>query len=165
MGTVSNVKVKPQNVSWNAVDLGLIEGDITLTFSEEMFDVKAHQTGANILDKIRTGMNLESIKLSLQETSAAQLKAMVEASGDAVTPAGLGATEVYGYGVSKLFTNLSADAHKLIFHPISASGPTDYANDICFWKAVPMVKELNFSGEKNSMIQVEFVILPDDTKL
>lgn len=78
--SVSNVRVEPCQVLWNDIDLGLTDGDLTVTMEEQAVDVVGHQEGTNILDAIRTGKNVE-VGVVLKETSVAQLKARLEVGG------------------------------------------------------------------------------------
>lgn len=84
MGTLSNIKVEPCNVSWNGVDLGFIDGDIELSTEEQTVDVVAHQEGTNVLDKIRTGKNV-SLTTNLKEISVSQLNTIFGAGGSGVS--------------------------------------------------------------------------------
>lgn len=140
----------------SSLDLGYIEGDMELSFTENVFDVLAQQSGTQILDQIRTGNAVESISIAMKESTAAKLQEMLEAGGASVTPT----TKVSGWGESKRFTNRSTQARQLIFHPVRLAS-TVYTSDLCFWRAYPMVSGLNFSGESNQLINVEFMVYPD----
>lgn len=80
MGTRSNIRVEPCNVSWKGTDVGFTEGDLEIEIEDQDVDINAHQEGTDLLDAIRTGKSI-SLGLTLKETSLAQLKTMLEASG------------------------------------------------------------------------------------
>ena len=104
MGTVSNVLVQPMEVTWSASALGFTEGDIELTFTEDIVDVMAHQEGTSVLSGIRTGKRAE-ISITLKETNRALVKYMLEQSGQSVTASG-GASAVVGWGSGRDFTQV-----------------------------------------------------------
>jgi len=139
-------------------DLGFLDGDIDFSPTEDLFDVTAHQTGTQIVDKIRTGNNVENIAVAMKESVAAKLKVILEAGGASVTPGG--GTEVTGWGESKRFLNISNDTRQLIFHPVR-NAAANLADDLAVWRAYPNLTGLNFSGESDRLINVEFQVIPD----
>lgn len=161
-GTLGNIKVEPVTVSWGGSDLGFCDGDIEISFEEQGVEVTAHQEGANVLSQIRTGKSME-VTVTLKETSVAQLKALFAAGGASLTPAGVGATEVSGWGSSQDFTPMTDDAKKLVLHPVVLDA-ADKARDFAFWKAYPMLESINFSGENPSVVPVTFKVFPDLAK-
>jgi hypothetical protein len=159
--TVSNVLVQPMSVTWSASSLGLTEGDIEITWIEDIADVTGHQEGTNILSGIRTGKRAE-VSITLKETNRALVKYMMEQSGQSVTASG-GASAVVGWGSGRDFTQVLSQAAVLKFHPVvKASG--DYSEDITFWKAYPKPDTFMFSGENPSTLSIQFLIYPDTTK-
>lgn len=158
MGTVANIKVQPMNVTWNSIDLGFIDGDIEFTLEEQMVDITCHQTGTQLVDQIRTGVNLE-VAMTLKETDAASIKQLLEIAGKTETPTA--GTPVTGYGEGNRFTNVSADAAKLILSPVGAADATE---DFAFPLAYPKLESITFSGENPSMVPVSFTILPSATQ-
>ena len=161
MGSVSNVLVQPMEVTWGASALGFTEGDIEITFTEDIVDVTAHQEGTNILSGIRTGKRAE-VSITLKETNRALVKYMLQQSGQSITASG-GASAVVGWGSGRDFTQTLGQAGVLKFHPVTkASG--DYSEDITFWKAYPKPDSFVFSGENPSTLSIEFHIYPDTSK-
>jgi hypothetical protein len=158
--TVSNIIVEPMTVTFDDTDVGAIEGEVEIGFEEKMVDIKAHQTGDTVLDSIRTGRAIKEMKLTLKETSVAQVKAAFAAYGTLETPAS--GTEVIGIGLDKMFTSVSGDTAKLVLHPVGAG--TDKSRDWAFWKALPMPESIKFSGEKEETCSVTFKFYPDLTK-
>lgn len=161
MGTVSNVLVKPMEVTWSASALGFTEGDIEITWVEDIVDVTAHQEGTNVLSGIRTGKRAE-ISLTLKETNRALVKYMMEQSGQSITASG-GASAVVGWGSGRDFTQTLTQAAKLTLHPVTKAA-NDYSEDITFWKAYPKPDSFVFSGENPSTLTIEFLIYPDTSK-
>lgn len=137
-------------------DMGYLEGDITIPFSEDLFDVTAHQEGTEVIDRIRTGNVVGPISIIMKESQAANLQAMIEVSGGTITPT----TKISGVGTDKRFTPVTNESRQLILHPIKNT-LTDYTEDFCFYRAYPKLSELNFSGESSRKINVEFDIYID----
>jgi hypothetical protein len=80
------------------LNLGFLDGDIELGLTEDFSDVTSHQTGTQIIQALRTGRNIENISLTMKESDAAKLQAIIQASGVAYTPSGVGATPVSAWG-------------------------------------------------------------------
>jgi len=159
MGNVANVKMRPCTVTWNAIDIGYIDGNIEVSMEETLVDITSHQTGSQVLGHIRAGKNV-SVTLSMKESDLATLKKMITASGDSVTPSA--GTEVFGWGYSKQFLPTYADAKALILHPIHMGAAK--TEDVTFWKAYPQLESLTFSGEETQVIPVTFQVYMDETK-
>ena len=135
MGTVTNVEVRPVNVTWGGSALGFTDGDIEVAFVEDTVDVQAHQEGTNVLSAIRTGKSVE-ISLTLKEVNKANLDYLYGQSGSSATASGASAS-VVGWGNAKDFTQVLTQAGKLVLHPV-ANGATNYTEDLAFWKAYPV---------------------------
>jgi len=161
MGTVGNINVGPMNVNWSGSALGFTEGDIELTFIEDLVDVTAHQEGTNVLSSIRTGKRAE-LSITMKETNRELVKYMLQNSGQSITASG-GASAVVGWGSGRDFTQVLSQAGKLTLHPVT-KGNTDYSEDITFWKAYPKPDSFVFSGENPKMLTIEFLIYPDTSK-
>jgi hypothetical protein len=162
MGTLASIKVEPCTVKWGSVDLGYTEGDISIELEEDMVEVTSHQTGTIVLDMIRTGgAKVSDITITLKETTVAMLKSLISGQmGDVMTPAA--GTEVVGLGTSHQFAGVLADCNKLILHPVTIAAAT-LTDDICVWKAYPMVSSIVKSGENPNTVEVTFKVLPDTT--
>lgn len=145
-----------------AAEVGYVDGSVELSMSEDLVDVTAEQTGSNVLSQIRTGKQVE-LKISLKETSKAQLKAAFVAGGmGSFTPAGASGTEVVGYGTYQDFTQTLVQANKLVLHPIKLAA-SDKSGDYTFHKAYPIIESLAFSGEEILMLPLTFKCYPDLT--
>jgi hypothetical protein len=161
MGTVTNIKVQPMEVTWGGTAMGFTEGDIELSLTEDHVDVTAHQEGTNILSAIRTGKHAE-LSLSLKETNTTLMKYILGQSGITATASG-GSVAVIGWGSNRDFTPVLSQANKLILHPV-ANAASAKSEDICAWKAYPVPESFSFSGENPSVLNVTFKIFPDTTK-
>lgn len=143
-------------------DVGYTDGDVEIDPTEDKVEVKAQQEGTNLLSEIRTGKTV-TVNITFKETSKTQLRALFVQSGGAFTPAGANATEVFGWGTNKDFTQTYEQAKKLRLHP-KVRGASDRSEDVTFWKAYGDPDVLNFSGENIQMLPMSFVIYPDATK-
>lgn len=147
-----------------AVDVGAIEGDIELSgLGEDLEPITMHQEGTEILGHIRRGFTEVQVTVNFKETNKEQLKRLFAQGGASYRPVGAAATEVFGLGASKKFSNTVAQASKLVLHP-KALPLTDRQRDLTFWKAYPMLDTITFSGETIMTVPVTFMIYPDLTK-
>ena len=145
-----------------AADIGFADGEITLTVEENLVDIVAHETGSNILGHARSG-KMVGLTVNFKETSKTQLRKLFNQGGGSLTPAGVGGTQVDGYGLHKDFTNTNTQAKKLVLHP-KVLGASDRSRDLTFWKAYALLSEIVFSGEELLTIPIEFKIYPDTSK-
>jgi hypothetical protein len=143
------------------LQLGFIDGDIEVGLREDINDVTAHQTGTQIIQGLRTGRNIENISLTLKESDAAKLKQFIETSGVAFTPQGGTVVSAWGSEDVKAFGNISSDCRKLVLHPVRKP-EAEIDEDMCFWRAYPIISGINISGESERMIMIEFKIIPDE---
>jgi hypothetical protein len=163
MSCADNVKVIPMEVSWSGSAIGLTDGDIEFTIEEQLVDVTAHSEGTNVLTAIRTGKSAE-ISVTLKEVTPVRLKQMFGAAGFVGQASGASGTDtVLGFGNSKDFTQVTAQAAKLILHPANKVS-SDRSEDIAAWKAYPVPGSITFSGENPATASVTFRIFPDCTK-
>jgi hypothetical protein len=161
MGNIANVEVSPFDVTWGASGIGFIEGDIDLSFVEDLVDVTTHQTGTNVLSAIRTGKSVE-VSLTLKETDTAKIQYLMGAAGTVDNASGATA-DVLGWGTAKDFTQVLTQAEKLVFHPVKLAAG-DRSKDYAFWKAYPVPGSFVASGENNNTFSVTFRIFPDASK-
>jgi hypothetical protein len=145
--------------------LGYLDGNVEFGLAETLFDIVAHQTGSEVIGKIRTGSELGPITLTLKETVAAKLKELLEIPGQEYTPSGGDA--VSGLGAlagSKQFTNAFSDTKMLILHP-TKNAATNLENDFCFWAAYPNISNLLISGEEDRKVELEVSIFLDENRV
>ncbi len=152
--TITNVRTGAR------LDVGFIDGDIELGLTENLIDVTAHQTGGQIIGALRSGRNIDNISIAMKESDAAKMKQIIEASGVEYTPDGGTAVSAWGSEDAKAFSNILSDCRKLVLHPISKAD-NNYTEDMCFWRAYPLLTGLMISGENPRMMNVEFKIMPD----
>ncbi len=74
-----------------------------------------------------------------------------------------GSSGLSGWGGSKDFSGMLANAAKLVFHPTSRE-VDDLSADIAVWKAYPMVGSIVKSGENLQTISITFKVFPDLNK-
>lgn len=161
MSNITNVIATPMSATWGGSALGLTEGDIEISFTEDLVDITAHQEGTNVLSSIRTGKRAE-VALTLKETNMPLVKYMLGQAGQTVTASGA-ASSVIGWGAGRDFTQTLTQAQPLVFHPVTkASG--DHSEDITFWKAYPQPDSFVFSGENPRTLSFNFLIYPDSSK-
>lgn len=138
-------------------DLGLIEGSVDLSTGEDLSEVFGQQFGTQKLDDIRSGLNIEAVTIELKESTVAKIKEILSAGGSTYTPSG--GTEVVGWGSKKRFLPVGTDARYLNIHPRRLAS-SDRSADWTFWKAYPNLSGINFSGEDQQLISVEFNFYP-----
>lgn len=143
--------------------VGCVEGEIALTFAENMIDVKCHDTGSTIITQLKSGWGSIELAMALQETTLAKLKKMFVKAGGSFLPVGVGATELFGIGTAKQFENAAVYAKKLTLHPARLLA-NDVSEDWTVWKAYPMLEGATFSGEKVFTLPVKFKAYLDESK-
>lgn len=144
-----------------STDLGLLEGNVEVTFEEQLLEVTAHQTGTNLLAELRQG-TVSEIALTLKECDVDHLKAMfARGAGDSYTPSG--GTELIGWGTSRQGLSTIVQSRRLVLHPVRLDD-SNKTNDLCFWKAYPMPESLVFSGEDPQTLGVTFKTYIDESK-
>ncbi len=84
-------------------------------------------------------------------------------SGFSFTIETAGANALVGWGSSKDFTSMLADAKKLVLHPVKNAANV-LMGDVAFWKAYPMIESIVHSGENPKTVSLTFKIFPDSSK-
>ena len=119
MGTLANIAIEPCQVLLDEVDMGFTEGDLEITTEENAADVVAHQEGTQVLEKLRTGMNV-GVTLQLKETTVAQLNTLIGKGGATATAAAEVSTVVaiadVGGALDGLFFNLNAALDTTLYY-------------------------------------------------
>lgn len=149
------------------LQLGYFEsGEISVALAEELFDIKSHQTGSQLLGQLRTGVTAGPIKLSLIEAITSKLATILQKGiGESYTPAGGSAvTAVGALDGSKQFENVTADGGKLVLHP-TKNAIDNYDDDLAFWLAYPKLSALTYDGESQKKIEVEFSVFLNQYKV
>lgn len=142
------------------VYLGLLDGDVEVSFEEATLPLTAHQTGTTLLADLRQGVNA-TVSLTLKESdNAIRQTLFAGTAGGSV----VGTTStVYGWGDKKQGLSSIIDAARLILHPV-ALDDADMSRDMCFWKAYPLISSIVFSGENPEVMAIEFKCYIDDRK-
>lgn len=149
------------------LELGFLDGNVEFALANTLFDVTAHQTGSEVLAALVTGNEVGPITVTMKETVATKLKEIMTTVGQEYTPAGVGATEVFGIGAlagSKQFSNAITDSKMLVLHPTKLPA-NDVSQDYCFWQAWPNLNNLVVSGEEDRKAEVEFSVYLDDLRV
>lgn len=146
-------------------DMGYSDGDIEVTFDEQLLDVQAHQTGTDIIAALRQGKVAE-VTVNMKEVDIDNLKLLFKQAGELYTPSG--GTEVVGWGTSTNSENVITKAGKLVLHPVKNGdyfgGSPDYTRDLAFWKAHLRPESITYSGENPEIVSCTFKIYTDDRK-
>lgn len=146
-------------------DMGYSDGDIEVTFDEQLLDVTAHQTGTDIIAALRQG-KVSEVTVNMKEVDIDNLKLMFKQAGELYTPSG--GTEVVGWGTSTNSENIISKAGKLVLHPVKNGeyfgGSPVLTRDLAFWKAHLKVESIVYSGENPEIVSVTFKIYTDDNK-
>ena len=143
------------------VDLGLLDGDISVSLEENTFELTVHQSGATPRADLRTGTTA-TVALSLKESDNPLRKQMFKhTAGGTYTPSG--GSEVFGWGDVKQGLNTVIDAGRLILHPVALAS-NDYSRDMCYWLSYPLISAITFSGENPLMMECEFKCYLDSSK-
>jgi hypothetical protein len=142
------------------LDLGFLDGDLEIAFEQQLFEVKAHQTGSTLLAELRQGATVE-VSLVLKESDKDTWKQLFTATAGGSY--GTGANEIFGWGTSRVGVNTAPQAARLHLHPVALSS-TDYSRDWTFWKAYPMPESATFSGENPNVMSVSFKCYRDESR-
>lgn len=145
------------------LDLGLIEGDVTIGIEENLLDVNAHQFGPELLAQLRLSNNF-TLSVTLQEAIKEKIAEFMKFSAIEFTPAGMGATPVVGYGAlagSKQFGNTIDDALSLVCHPTKLA-ESNRVNDLFFSRAYAIISEILHSGENKKTFTADFSFYIDE---
>jgi hypothetical protein len=160
LGNVGALVELSKEADGKDVYLGLLEGDVSVSFEEATLELTAHQTGTSVRADLRQGVNA-TVSLTLKESDNALRKDMFTGSaGGAVTGA---TSEVFGWGTLKQGLSTIVDAGKLVMHPVALAS-SDKSRDLCFWKSYPLISTLTFSGENPEVMEIEFKCYIDDAK-
>lgn len=137
--------------------LGIIDGDVEPSFTEDKLDVTGHQFGTSILAQLRQGNNAE-VTLALKESNKALYQEIFEAGGGTFTPSG--GTELFGWGDNKQGGNVIKNSRRLVFHPV-AKDVSDKSEDLTFWLAYPNPDSIVYSGENFNLLNATFTTFLD----
>lgn len=139
-------------------DLGGSQGGVEMAFEVNLVDVKADQTGEQILDQINNATNL-SLSMTLTELTQENWELLLgEVIGEIITS---GPDTFVGLGESKRFANMSKYAMELVLSPVNAP---DKKRDHNFWKVYPQIESVNFSGSDLSNMSVTWRPIRDTKK-
>lgn len=143
-------------------DLGLLQGDVELSFAPANFILQAHQTGVTPRAALYQGIETLEVSLTMQETINSKLQEIYGLYGtnSSFTPSG-GSSAVFGAGNVKQGNNLLQDAARLIMRPVGQSSAG--VNDKNLMLAIPIPDTLVFSGENPRTLSMTWQGFLDDT--
>jgi len=149
--TPANISISPVRLTFDGVDLGGVEGDVTVSIEQSNSEIKVAQYGDSLIDLVNKGTVIK-VKARLLEVSAAQIKRLFPASL-------LGSNG--NYFATNVGTKLSAFAKQLVIHPLDRAD-ADKTKDIVLFKAVSMSPaEIPYGPETITGFEIEFIALPD----
>jgi len=152
--TPSNISISPVRISYDGVDLGAVEGDVSVSIEKPNAEIKVAQYGDTMIDLVNKGV-IVKVKARLLEISATNLKHVFPAAFK------VGSTGLYS--ASNVGYKLSAYAKPLIIHPLDRAD-ADLSRDIKLYKAVSMSPaEIPYGPETISGFEIEWLALPDFT--
>lgn len=141
--------------------LGAIaQGGATITTEQSLEDIFRDDEGDVIQDQILKGAGVSG-ELQAAEMSTSNWESLVgEAFGDKHTE---GSDDLIGYGTSKLYQSSFSYAGQLVGHPKRLAN-SDRSADICIWKTVSNMTDINYSGSEVQVGSFTFQALPDRNK-
>jgi hypothetical protein len=167
-GKVTHTNLTPMWAVYNSVNLGFTNaGDITVTYTPEWRDYKAHQTGSYLLDSWAIGGDL-TVQLTISETNHEGFWAMAFPLGEEQTATGpidrFNFTKIADINASQFIGNVRAStlAAKLELIPVAdyVSDTTETDNNFVIPKAfVRNNGDFMYSIEKSVEIPVTFQAL------
>lgn len=143
-----------------AIYLGILDGDVEPSFTEDKLDVTGHQFGTSILAQLRQGNNAE-VTLALKESNKALYEEIFGAGGGEFTPAA--GTKLFGWGDNKQGSNVIRESRRLRLHPVRLSA-NDRSEDLTFWYSYPNPDSIVYSGESFNLLNVTFTTFLDLSK-
>jgi hypothetical protein len=143
-------------------ELGCLDGDIEVSNEAEYTDITCHATGDLVVAKLLKNISNE-VSLTMQETNVENLKKVITIIGGSYLPSGAAPTELLGVGTGGFGKNLFGLAQPLTLHP-KRKVAADKSGDYRFWKAVPVLESITFSGSESLKFPLVFSVFPDDTK-
>jgi len=155
---VLNIPLSPMRVKYKGVDLGGTTNEVSIQIKYEMADIMVDQFGKSIMDKVVSGLSF-SIKTVLAEVKNKDNWAVAFPSIHEVTQGGNKAI----YADMQIGDHLYPKAGQLLLHPLE-NADADLSQDYLFYKATAtQVAEVKYGPEKQSGLNVEFIVYPDTT--
>ncbi|TXH08953.1 MAG: hypothetical protein E6R04_09670 [Spirochaetes bacterium] len=147
----------------NDEELGCLEGEIEISFSQSTVPVSCHESGVTPVVEFVNGLEEVTVTLTMLETTFAKLKKVLAKTQGSMIPVGSAGTEVIGIGQYRDFKNLMTFATRLNIHPKRLLA-ADMSLDITAWKAIPILEGLTLSGEAPVTLPLTFKCFPDSSK-
>lgn len=141
--------------------MGYIDGDISVAnFGGSFVDITTHQTGADIIGKIKNGSGSPEMSFSLKEVTADIFKKVFKYTGGTYLPVG-GSNVLSGAGSGGKFQ--SPQYTRCVLHPVRLD-ISDKTNDLCMWRSLIQPDQITFSGENVLTLPVKITGFEDTSK-
>lgn len=155
-------KVEIAQYGRTQADLGPTE-EISVGLEESFIDVTTPQTGAYVLDQLRTGLSA-TFSFNLRDTSPARLQQALGFSGTIIVSDDADSKTIVGYGSGNLFTSGLDVADAFVLRPIKNVETAIPDEDLTFQKARIRVTEIPTNTGELSTIGVEVTAFLDQSK-
>lgn len=153
--TPTNIPLTPMRVNFNGVDMGATVEGVTIQVKYETAPITLDQWGKTEADRKVSGHSYTIKTVFAEIKNKATMKAALPSAHQ------VGSNPYSIYADMQIGDSLLAKAAVLILHPLEASD-ADLSEDWKFYKAVAMEStEVKYGPEKQSGIQVEFIVFPD----
>lgn len=154
--TPTNISLSPMRVKFNGVDLGGTTSNVSINIKYDMADIMVDQFGKSVIDKKVSGL-VYSIKFDIAETKNLDNWKVAFSSMKEVVNAGVKSM----YADMQIGDSLLAHSHLLLLHPLE-NVDADLTGDFTFFKAACIqASEAKYGPEKQTVLNVEFVVFPD----
>lgn len=136
------------------------QGGATFTTEQSLEDILRDDEGDIIQDQIIKGQAVSG-ELQVAEMTTANFELLVATGfGAAHTE---GSDDLQGYGTSKVYQSSFTYASQLVGHPKRLPS-SDRSADVCIWKAVANMSDVNYDGSAVQVGSFTFQALPDRNK-
>lgn len=159
-GNIQNVQIGVQNLTYGTEDLGHTSGGCEFAYEPEYTDVVVDLYGNTAVDKSLTG-EIVRVTVPLAEITVDNLKNAVP-TGTIVEDAD-GGTKRLEIG-SQAGKRLSAAAKELILHPTFKPADDKSLDITLHLAAITSEVTLPFRKDEQSVIEVEFTAMIDESK-
>jgi hypothetical protein len=152
-----------EEYGFEELNIGCIDGDIEFSVEKTEAELTCHQMGTDVLGGITTGKSVE-MTVNWKETAIENIqKLFIKAQNDYVMSLETVSTAAVGVGTRRNFQNNFGIAMPVRLHPRRLVD-ADKSEDYYFWKAMPRMESLTFSGENVRTVPTVYKIYPDESE-
>lgn len=135
-------------------------GGFSMTTEQSLEDILRDDEGDVIQDQIIKGAAVSG-EMGMAEMTTERWESLVgDGYGETHTE---GSDDLTGFGTSKLYESSFSYAGQLVGHPKRLAF-SDRSADICIWKTVGNMNDINYSGSEVQIGNFSFQALPDRNK-